>query len=54
MNPQPDDPRILTITLVLDSERSIEDCEAAAISIFEQAFGEPIVTAGDYTFGEEA
>lgn len=46
------DCRVLTITLLLDVDRPIEDCEAAARTIFEAAFDEPIVTAGDYRFGE--
>lgn len=46
--------RVLTITLLLDGDRPIEDCEAAARSIFEAAFNEPIVTAGDYKIEDDS
>lgn len=46
--------RVLTITLLLDQDRPLEDCEAAARSIFEAAFNEPIVTAGEYKVEDDS
>jgi hypothetical protein len=45
---------VVTITLLLEEGRHVEDCKLFAREVFERAFEEDIVSAGDVDMDSES